>query len=122
MERVHNTRRNRIVFWSFTVIGIVLTGTIAYLMFLAFEDRPLRPAALALGLAAFWAWWIGSTVAQHRELRTIERELRDNSVQVPDEEPIPIRLAESRESLVVSLVMLLLIAAAFVAYFAGWIG
>ena len=119
---MHNARRNQIVFWSFTVIGIALTGTITYLMFLAFEDRPLRPAGLALGLAAFWTWWIGSTIAQNRELRTIEREVRDSGVQVPDEEPIPIRLAESRESLVVSVVILLLISAAFVAYFGGWIG
>ena len=40
---------------------------------------------------------------------------------VPDEEPTPIRPAESRESLVVGLIMLLLMAAAAVAYFGGWI-
>ena len=119
---MRSTRRNRIVFWSFTVIGIASTGTITYLLLRASGDRPLRPAALALGLAAFWAWWIKSTVAQNRALRTVERGLRDAGVPVPDEEPIPIRLAESRESLVVGLVMLLLIAAVFAAYYVGWIG
>jgi hypothetical protein len=40
-------------------------------------------------------------------------------VSVSDDEPIPIRLAESRESLVASLIALALIAAVFVAHFGG---
>ena len=112
---MRNAQRNLILLWSSAAIGIILTGTIIYLMFLAFPDRPARPALLAVGLAAFWVWYIGSGIARRRELRNVERELREAGVEVPDAEPIPIRVAESRESLVVGLVFLLLIAAAFVA-------
>ena len=119
---MRNARRNSILLWSSATVSIILTGTIIYMMFLAFPDRPARPVLLTVGLAVFWVWYIASGVARRRELRNVERELREAGVDVPDEEPIPIRLAESRESLVVGLIFLLLIAAAFAAYFGGRLG
>ena len=121
MGQVSNRRRNQLLLWSFTVVGITLTGTIAYLMFRAFPGRPLRPAVLAIGLSTFWVWLIWTSVQQRRNLQEIERELDEAGVAVPDEEPIPIRLAESRESLIVGIIILLLIAMVFAAYFGGWI-
>ena len=116
------SRRNSILLACYAATGVILTGTIVALMFLAFPDRPARPALLALGLAAFWVWFIRSGIAQRRELRNIERELRQAGVEVPDVDPIPVRLAENRESLVVGVIFLVLIAATFLAYFGGRIG
>ena len=118
---MRNARRNQLLLWSFAVLGLILTATITYVLFLAFPDRPLRPALLAGAMAVFWGWWVWTTISQRRRLQEVERELRQAGVPVPDEEPIPVRLAESRESLVVSLIMLLLMAAVAVAYFGGWI-
>ena len=66
--------------------------------------------------------WYGSVVLwTARHGNPIDREYRRHGMDGRDEEPIPVRWAESRESLVVSLVMLSIIAGVFVAYFSGWL-
>ena len=119
---MNNARRNRILFWSYTAVCVVLSGALVAVMFFFSDNRPWRPALLAAGVAGLWVWQIWSAARESRSLRKLERELEASGVSKPDEEPIPLRLAENRESLIASLVALALVAATFVASFRGWIG
>jgi hypothetical protein len=71
---------------------------------------------------ASWITLFWYALRDRQITKGIEAELREAGIDIPDEDPIRIKLAENRESLVTSLLALAIIAATFVAYFAGWIG
>ena len=120
---MRNRRRNRLLLGAAYLVTLGIFASVVYLAY-AMSSPGRRGAVIvaAVGLGAVWVWIVWSGVRQSRDLRSIERNLRDAGLELPDEEPIPIRLAESRESLVVSLILLALIACTFIGYYGGWFG
>ena len=113
---MRNARRNRILTLSVLALYTALLVAFAW-MAVAVSGGRRAWVTVAL-LIGGWAYLLWTHV---RDMREMARALKADGVELPDEEPIPIRLAESRESLIVSVVMLALIALAFVAYLGGWL-
>ena len=116
---MRNARRNRILTRSVLALYTALLVALGCIMATALGG-PRAWVTVAL-LAGAWAYLLWTHVRDMRDLARAERALKANGVELADEQPIPIRLAESRESLIVSIIALTLIALAFVAHFAGWL-
>jgi hypothetical protein len=101
---------------TYAAVSVALVWVVGEL----FEWRG-RALGLAAAMAVFWVWYFVGTRNDRRDLAQLENELRASGVVIPDEEPIRVKLAESTESLVVSIILLVLIAAVFVAYHVGWL-
>ena len=85
------------------------------------ENKSLLRRVLPVAVvAAWWAYLQWNGYRRLRQVREAERRLLAEGVTISDEDPIPIRLAESRQSLVVSLIALVLIVLVFVGHYAGW--
>ena len=117
---MRNATRNRIVMSVMMLIFTGVIGTFVWILIQASEgvDRAAVSAAL---LVLLWAGVVGSGLRQTREIRRLERSLEAQGVALPDEEPIPIKVARDGESLVAGIIALGLIALAFVAYHMGWL-
>jgi hypothetical protein len=101
--------------------GVVVSTAIVWVLGEVERWRGARFWTFATVMVGGWTWFLIGTLRDRRDLDEIERELRDAGVQIPDEPPVPIKLAESRESLLVSIIALVLIAGVLVAYYAGWL-
>ena len=116
---VRNARRNRMLLLSVLAIYTALLAAFAWIIEAAFGGR--RAWMTIALLVAAWVYLLWAHLRDMREIARAERVLEAGGVELPDEKPVPIRLAESRESLFVSIVALVLIALVFVAYFSGWL-
>jgi hypothetical protein len=86
------------------------------------DRRDRRGFALAAVCAIGLLWILKQDWNDWQERPLIEQIKHDSAaagVEVIDEEPIPLRLAENRESLIASIIALALIAAAMITYWMG---
>ena len=117
---MRNATRNRIVMSVMLLIFTAAVGMFVWIMIQVSEG--LDRAAVGAGLLVLlWVGVVGSTVRQAREIRRLERSLEAEGIVLPDEPPIPIKLAKDRQSLVASAIALALIGLTFVAYHKGWL-
>lgn len=110
--------RNRILTIAVLLIYTVLL--IAFCWVFVTVDRSAG-WVVAIGLVATYLYVLWRFIVDMRELSRIENALQESGVELPDEQPIPIRFAKNRESLYVSLAALLILLAVFVAHYAGWL-
>ena len=115
-----NATRNRLLFWLFIVVCMAISVAFAWVMGAMAQWRA-RSWPFAACVVGFWIWFFAGIRRDRGHLDVIERELRAAGGTVPDEKPIPIKLAQDRESLIASTIALVLIAAVFVAYYTGWL-
>jgi hypothetical protein len=104
-----------------SVLGIYTALLAAFAWIMAAASGGRRAWTITALLGTMWAYLLWTHFRDMRGIARAERALKADGVELPDEQPIPIRLAESRESLVVSLVALALIALVFIAHFADWL-
>jgi hypothetical protein len=112
MACLTNARRNRLLFWVFSVIYALGFAAFAWIGVQLGDKKDRRGYALAAVCVAGLLW-----VA-----KALWDELRDHreAVQARDEDPIPLRFAASRESAIASILALVLIVLAIVTYWMGW--
>lgn len=113
-------QRNRLLHWLFFGAWTCAGAALLWVLGSADEWRSVRFWLVAAGLLTLAVYSFVGMWGSQSDLDAIEEDLRKAGVEIPDEEPVRIQLAESRESLVVSIIALVLIAAVFVAYWAGW--
>ena len=117
MGSMRRATRNDILFWTVAALWFAAAATIIGLA-VSFGVRHWV-AVTPLAGVLLWIFW--TVVRDRRELRRIERSLREDGVDVPEDEPVWVWLAENPESLIAGAVFLLLIAVTLVAYFVGWL-
>jgi hypothetical protein len=86
------------------------------------DRRDRRGYALATVCAIGVLWilkQIWSDWRDRRVMKQVNHELSTAGVKALDEEPVPVRLAESRKSLIASFIALTLIAVAMITYWMG---
>lgn len=117
---MRHATRNRLILLGTQLACVACVAAICGVL-IAAEGGGRRAWLLTIPAATFFAWIGWTTFRDHRVLTRLERDLTSAGVEVPDEEPIPIRWAENRESLVAGLLALALIALVFLAKWAGWL-
>lgn len=106
------------------VHGVIVVAAVTIFIVLMYKaEGKITPRLLVIagggvvGLIGFFVY----SVRTRRTLNDLEATLRDSGIDVAPESREPIGLAENRESLIASCIALALIAAVFIAYYAGWI-
>lgn len=117
---MQNAKRNRILTMSAFTLYTALWAAISWII-VALSRRDHLWIVVA-SLAVPWVYFCWTYIREMREIERAERTLEADGIELPDEEPIPIKVAAIRESLVASLIALTLIALTFAAYFGGWLG
>lgn len=117
---MRNATRNRIVVSIVMALLTAITGAFAWIAAQVSEGFD-RWAVAAVVLILLWVGFLVGMFRDARELRRVERSLEGQGVTIPDEEPVPIKLARDRQSFVAGVIALLLIGVTFLAYHMGWL-
>jgi hypothetical protein len=117
---MRNATRNRIVVSVAVALLTAAAGAFAWVA-ARVNNGFDRWAVAAVLLVLLWVGFLVGMFRDARQLRRVERSLEAQGVPLPDEEPIPIKLARDRQSLVAGVIALLLIGFTFLAYHMGWL-
>ena len=118
-QPVRNATRNRIL--TLSALALYTTLLVAFAWIMVAADGGRRAWVTIAMLVAAWVYLLWTHLRDMRQIARVERALQADGIELPDERPIPIRIAESRESLFVSVIALTLIVLVFVAYFGSWL-
>jgi hypothetical protein len=118
-SHMRNATRNRVVVSVMMALLTAMAGAFVWIALGASEG--LDGGGGAVLLVVLWAGVLVGMVRDARKLRRVERLLEAEGVALPDEAPIPIKLARDRQPLVAGLIALLLIGLTFLAYHMGWL-
>ena len=115
---MRNSTWNNLVTWGGFGFVMCFLGFLVWALFSAgLGRRAWVLAAVAVGTGIWTAWTI---VRTDRLVKSVERDLENAGVDVPEEERIELKFID-RKSGAASILALLVIAFVFVAYWFGWL-
>jgi hypothetical protein len=118
-HHMKNATRNRLLYGVQLLTAAAMSAVVIWVYFKASKDHA-GPILSTVVIVAFWIMFMFRELRLNRSIKKVETLLLDAGIKPPDETPIPIKLAEDRESLIAGIIALAIIIFVFCAYYGGW--